>query len=99
VEAADRDLNSGSPERPRNVEGARILVRLDADERNQAKTIVTRKRAMSAGTSMRVLVSSITSISMSTSGPRTRRSAQSAAMPYKAASEFDGIGVRHQRIT
>ena len=40
-----------------------------------------RKRARSVGTSMRVLVSSITSISMATSGPSTCRSAQSAAIP------------------
>ncbi len=33
--------NSGSPERPRNVEGARILVRLDTDQRNHAETTVT----------------------------------------------------------
>jgi len=38
-------------------------------------------------------------MSMATSGPSTCRSAQSAAIPYTAASEFEGIIARHQRIT
>jgi hypothetical protein len=49
--------------------------------------------------STRVFVSSMASMSMATSGPRTCRLAQSAAIAYTAASEFDGINARHQRIT
>ncbi|MFO1061142.1 MAG: hypothetical protein U1E53_29765 [Dongiaceae bacterium] len=60
---------------------------------------MARNRASSRGTSTRLLVSSITSMSIATSGPSSPRSAQSTAIPCMAASEFDGIIARHQRIT
>ena len=56
-------------------------------------------RAINLGMSMRVLVSSTASISMPIPGPSTSRAAQSAAIPYMAASVLDGIVARHQRIT
>ena len=49
-----------------------------------------RPRTMRAGTMWR-LVSSIAVRLIATSGPSTCRSAQSAAMPFRAASELDGI--------
>ena len=48
--------------------------------------------------SIRVLISSITSMSMATSGPSAWRSAQSDAIPYTEASEFDGLIARHHLI-
>jgi hypothetical protein len=84
--------------------GVRCRGRADIDliERRRVQHIQNGRRLRrdrSAGTSMRVLVSSINSMSMAVSGPSTRRSAQSAAMPYTAASEFDGVMARHHRIT
>ena len=100
MEAAERDRNARRPERPRDIERARILVGLHADQPHHAEIAVrARSRRSSFGTLTRVLVSSMTSISISTSAPRTRRSAQSVAMPYTAASEFDGMSARHHRIT
>jgi len=47
----------------------------------------------------RVLASSITSMSIATSGPSTPRRAASSASPYTEASAFDGMSARHQRMT
>ena len=81
MKAADGDGDSGLAERARDIQRARILVRLHADERDEAEIVVATKARESAGTSTRVLVSSIASMSIATSGPSTCRSALSAAMP------------------
>ena len=49
METADGDRDSGLPERSRDVEGARILVRLDADERDQPEIAVTSKTGEKRG--------------------------------------------------
>ena len=50
VKAAHGDRHAGVAERPGDVEGARILVRLDADQRHQAEiAVVARSVASSAG--------------------------------------------------
>jgi hypothetical protein len=43
VEATHGDRDPGLSERPRNVEGTRILIRLNADERNEPEIAVTPK--------------------------------------------------------
>ena len=42
VEAADHDLDPGGAQRPRDVEGARILVGLHADQTDEAEIPVRR---------------------------------------------------------
>ena len=52
VEATNGNLYPGLAERSGDVEGTRVLVRLDADESDQSEIAVAAKTARSAGTSM-----------------------------------------------
>jgi hypothetical protein len=70
VKSSDCDRDAVAAARPDDIEGARILVRLDGNECKRPKIAVTAKP----------LDQSIASRSIATSGPRTWRSAQSAAM-------------------
>ena len=51
MEAAERDRNAGRPERPRDIERARILVRLHADQPHHAEIAVAREAAQSVAES------------------------------------------------
>jgi hypothetical protein len=76
MEAAYDDLGTGFPERPCNIERSGVLVRPHTDERNHAKTSMPAKAGEKRRTSTYVFVSSMTVLSILTSGPSTRRSAQ-----------------------
>jgi hypothetical protein len=56
------------------------------------------RRMISSGR-MRVFVSSQTVMRISTSSPRTLRSAQSSARPFSVASVLDGIDERTHWMT
>ena len=58
MEAADRDRHAGRAERAGQVHGARELVRLDADQRDQRLAPALRIMAMIRSGLMRLLVSS-----------------------------------------
>ena len=80
MEPADDDRQAGLPQRARNVQSARKLVRLHADKRNEPEAAVTLQQGAIRFGLMRVLISSRTVRSISTLGPSTRRVAQSSAI-------------------
>ena len=99
MEATDDDWNFRLPKRSRDIKGARILVRLNTDEPNKAEITVTpdaSKERRHVDTGVRLVDRHNIDFDVA---PRTCRFAQSAAIPYMAASEFEGIIARHQRIT
>ncbi len=82
VEAADADRDARGAQRPRDIDGARKLVGLHADQADQPATAAGPDLRGSASLGrMRVLVSSQTVIRISTSSPSTLRCAQSSARP------------------
>jgi len=98
VETADADLDAALAQRPRQIERARELVDCTPASITMpapASSIIAARRSGR----MRVLISSKAWMSMSTSSPSKRRSAQSLARPYSAASEFDGTGERSHWMT
>lgn len=75
------------------------MVGLSAGQSEDSEVVVAPEFCQKRGKLTRVLVSSITVISMAILDPSTSRSAQSTAIPQRAASEFDGNHGCHQRIT
>ena len=79
MEAADHHRHAGGAQRPREVERARKLVRLHADEADHAEAVMPTEPRDDRLRLMRALVSSIAVMSISTSGPSASRRAASCA--------------------
>ena len=72
MEAADHHRHAGGAQRPGDVERARKLVRLHADQADESEAAVAAQAArMIFSGRMRVLVSSTGVTSIATSGPST----------------------------
>ena len=100
MKAADHDWDAGCAQRAGDIERARILVGLHADQRDQAEVAVPRGSGDQRRDIDRACWSRRwASMSMSTSGPSIWRSAQSSGDAVEAASEFDGITERNHWMT
>ena len=100
MEAADADRDPRRPQRTGDVQRARELIRLHADEADQSQAAVVfdlPRDSVRAGCVS--LVSSTAKISMSTSSPSAAVCIASCAIPYRQASEFDGSADRNHWIT
>ncbi len=81
VKSSDCDRDASGAERAGDIEGARILVRLDANERKQPKIAVSTKPLEQFGhVNARMRLVNCLDNDRDVP-PRTWRSAQSAAMP------------------
>ena len=81
VKSADAHLHAGLSQRRRDIEGARHLIGLDADQHHHSAAVAVLTCSMMRLMGTSVFVSSNASISTSTSSPSTCRRAQSRASP------------------
>ena len=99
VEAADADLDAARAQRPGQIERARKLVRLHADQHDHAGAGRFDHRRQPLGADAGIGLVEGVDLDVDVVARALCRSAQSLARPNSEASEFDGIGERSHWMT